>query len=133
MGRLSGQIVVVTGGASELGEGIVRRLAQEDAALVIADINEVKAVKLAESLRDQGMRALGVGVDVAHRDQMRAMVVSVANRSGGIDVLFNNAGFKKPVPFMDVDKNNFDGIMSVNAFLVLVGVQEVGRHMKQRG
>ena len=53
-------------------------------------------------------------------------------RFGGIDVLFNNAGFNKPVPFLDVDEANFNSIMRVNALGVMIGMQEVGRHMVER-
>jgi meso-butanediol dehydrogenase/(S,S)-butanediol dehydrogenase/diacetyl reductase len=133
MGRLSDRVIVVTGGASGLGEGIVRRAAEEGATLVIADLNGEKAEAAAASLRAEGHRAMGVAVDVAERAQVRAMVAAVAERFGGIDVLFNNAGFNKPLPFMDVDEANFNGIMRVNALGVMIGMQEVGRHMKARG
>jgi meso-butanediol dehydrogenase/(S,S)-butanediol dehydrogenase/diacetyl reductase len=131
MGRLSGRVIIVTGGASGLGEGIVRRAAEEGAKLVIADLNGEKAKALAASLGDA--EAMGIAVDVAERVQVRAMVAAVTERFGGIDVLFNNAGFNKPLPFMDVDEANFNGIMRVNALGVMIGMQEVGRHMKERG
>ena len=133
MGRLSDRVIVVTGGASGLGEGIVRRAAEEGGTLVVADLNMEKAEAVAASLRDAGQQAMGVAVDVAERAQVRAMVAAVSERFGGIDVLFNNAGFNKPVPFLDVDEANFNAIMRVNALGVMIGMQEVGRHMKDRG
>jgi meso-butanediol dehydrogenase/(S,S)-butanediol dehydrogenase/diacetyl reductase len=133
MGRLADRVIVVTGGASGLGEGIIRRAAEEGGTVVIADLNADKAEAAAAALTAEGHRAMGVGVDVAERAQVRAMVAAVAERFGGIDVLFNNAGFNKPVPFMDVDEANFNGIMRVNALGVMIGMQEVGRHMKERG
>jgi meso-butanediol dehydrogenase/(S,S)-butanediol dehydrogenase/diacetyl reductase len=133
MGRLTGRVIIVTGGASGLGEGIVRRAAEEGGKLVIADLDGKKAETVAASLLDAGRDAMGVAVDVAERTQVRAMVAAVTERFGGIDVLFNNAGFNKPVPFLDVDEANFNSIMRVNAFGVMVGMQEVGRHMKERG
>lgn len=133
MGRLSDRVIIVTGGASGLGEGIVRRAASEGGRVVIADLHGEKAEALAADLRAEGQEAMGVAVDVAERAQVIAMVEAVTGRFGGVDVLFNNAGFNKPVPFMDVDEANFNGIMRVNAFGVLVGMQEVGRHMKERG
>ncbi|MBW4023089.1 MAG: glucose 1-dehydrogenase [Proteobacteria bacterium] len=133
MGRLSDRVIIVTGGASGLGEGIVRRAASEGGRVIIADLHGEKAEALAADLRAEGQEAMGVAVDVAERAQVIAMVEAVTGRFGGVDVLFNNAGFNKPVPFMDVDETNFNGIMRVNAFGVLVGMQEVGRHMKERG
>jgi len=132
MGRLTDRVIVVTGGASGLGEGIARRAAEEGGTVVIADLNGDKAEVTAASLVGAG-EAMGIAVDVAERVQVRAMVAAVTKRFGGIDVLFNNAGFNKPVPFMDVDEANFNGIMRVNALGVMIGMQEVGRHMKERG
>jgi meso-butanediol dehydrogenase/(S,S)-butanediol dehydrogenase/diacetyl reductase len=133
MGRLSGRVIIVTGGASGLGEGIVRRAAEEGGTLVIADLDREKAEAVAASVRSAGQEAMGVAVDVAERTQVRAMVAAVTERFGAIDVLFNNAGFNKPVPFLDVDEANFNSIMRVNALGVMIGMQEVGRHMKERG
>ena len=133
MGRLSGRVIIVTGGASGLGEGIVRRAAEEGAFLVVADLDGAKAASFAASLFPDGQLAMGVAVDVAERAQVRTMVAAVTERFGGIDVLFNNAGFNKPVPFLDVDESNFNSIMRVNALGVLICMQEVGRHMKERG
>ena len=47
--------------------------------------------------------------------------------------MFNNAGFNKPLPFMDVDEDNFNSIMRVNAFGVLIGTQEAARQMMAQG
>jgi meso-butanediol dehydrogenase/(S,S)-butanediol dehydrogenase/diacetyl reductase len=125
-------VIVVTGGASGLGEGIARRAAEDGGTVVIADLDGDKAEVTAASLGGPG-QAMGIAVDVAERAQVRAMVTAVTERFGGIDVLFNNAGFNKPAPFMEVDEANFNGIMRVNALGVMIGMQEVGRHMKTRG
>lgn len=131
--RLAGRVVIVTGGASGLGEGIVRRVAAEGAHAVIADLDGAKAKSAAETLHAEGFSALGVAVDVADRAVTRAMVETVTGAFGKIDVLFNNAGFNKPAPFMDVDEANFNSIMRVNALGVMVGMQEVGRQMIAQG
>ncbi|GAB0120338.1 SDR family NAD(P)-dependent oxidoreductase [Acidisoma sp. 7E03] len=133
MQRLSDRVILVTGGASGLGEGIARRLAADGGRIVIADLNGERARALAEALVQEGGEAMGVAVDVAERGQMRVMVEAVVARFGGIDVLFNNAGFNKPLPFLDVDEANFNAIMRVNALGVMIGMQEVGREMKRRG
>jgi meso-butanediol dehydrogenase/(S,S)-butanediol dehydrogenase/diacetyl reductase len=132
-GRLAGRVIIVTGGASGLGEGIVRRAAAEGGKLVVADRDGARAEALAAALRDEGLEAMGVAVDVAERGQVRAMVEAVTAHFGGIDVLFNNAGFNKPLPFLEVDEDNFSSIMRVNAFGVMIGMQEIGRHMIARG
>ncbi|WP_158805480.1 MULTISPECIES: SDR family NAD(P)-dependent oxidoreductase [unclassified Acidisoma] len=133
MERLNDRVVIVTGGAQGLGEGIVRRLLRDGARVVIADRNGEKARSLAAELSADGTRALGVAVDVAERNQVQAMIAQTSEAFGGIDVLFNNAGFNKPLPFFDADEDNFNSIMRVNALAVLIGMQEVGKYMIKQG
>jgi L-2-hydroxyglutarate oxidase LhgO len=52
---------------------------------------------------------------------------------GRIDVLFNNAGFNKPLPFLEVDEANFNSIMHVNAWGVMLGIQEGAKQMIAQG
>src|ERR1700733_5217926 len=119
MERLNDRVVIVTGGAQGLGEGIVRRLLRDGARVVIADRNGEKARSLAAELSADGTRALGVAVDVAERNQVQAMIAQTSEAFGGIDVLFNNAGFNKPLPFFDADEADYNSIMRVNALAVL--------------
>jgi meso-butanediol dehydrogenase/(S,S)-butanediol dehydrogenase/diacetyl reductase len=106
---------MVTGGAQGLGEGIARRLAADGASVVIADMNRAKAESVAESLRKDGRRALATTVDVAERAQFKGAIQKTVESFGKLDILFNNAGFNKPLPFLEVDENNFNSIMRVNA------------------
>ena len=64
---------------------------------------------------------------------MRDAVQKTVERFGRLDVMFNNAGFNRPLPFMDVDEDNFNSIMRVNAYGVLVGTQEAARQMMAQG
>ena len=107
MDRLRDKVVIVTGGAQGLGEGIARRLAEEGASVVIADINGAKAKSVADSLTQEGKQAIAVTLDVAERKQVQEAIQTTVDRFGRLDVMFNNAGFNKPVPFMDVDEDNF--------------------------
>ena len=129
MDRLRDKVVIVTGGAQGLGEGIARRLAEEGASVVIADINGAKAKSVADSLTQEGRQAIAVMLDVAERKQVQEAIQKTVDRFGRLDVMFNNAGFNKPLPFMDVDEDNFNSIMRVNAFGVLIGTQEAARQM----
>ena len=133
MARLQDKVVIVTGGAQGLGEGIARRLAEEGASVVIADINGAKAKSVADSLIREGRKAIAVALDVAERKQVRDAVQKTVEHFGRLDVMFNNAGFNRPLPFMEVDEDNFNSIMRVNAFGVLVGTQEAARQMMAQG
>src|ERR1700753_1972603 len=108
MGKLQNKVVMITGGAQGLGEGIARRLAEEGASVVIADINGAKAKSVADGFNSEGRKAFAVTLDVAERGQMREAVQKTVAQFGRLDVMFNNAGFNKPLPFMEVDENNFN-------------------------
>jgi meso-butanediol dehydrogenase/(S,S)-butanediol dehydrogenase/diacetyl reductase len=133
MARLQNKVVFDTGGAQGLGEGIALRVAEEGASVVIADINGAKAQSVVNGLVREGRQATAVTLDVAERKQMRDAVRKTVERFGRLDVMFNNAGFNRPLPFMDVDEDNFNSIMRVNAFGVLVGTQEAARQMMAQG
>ena len=133
MARLHDRVAIVTGAAQGLGEGIARRLAEEGASVVIGDINGAKAQSVADGLTQDGEQAIAVTLDVAERKQVREAIEKTVERFGRLDVMFNNAGFNKPLPFMEVDEDNFNSIMRVNAFGVLVCTQEAARQMIVQG
>jgi meso-butanediol dehydrogenase / (S,S)-butanediol dehydrogenase / diacetyl reductase len=64
---------------------------------------------------------------------VKATVAQTVAAFGGVDVLFNNAGFNKPVPFFEVDEQNFNSIVRVNTLGALIGMQEVGKRMIDQG
>lgn len=133
MSKLAGKSIMITGGAQGIGEGIARRLAADGASVAIADLKIDQAKEVAESLKAEGAKAIGVQVDVADRGQVQAAIKKVVDSFGRLDVLFNNAGFNKPLPFLDVDENNFNSIMRVNAWGVMVGTQEGAKQMIAQG
>ena len=134
MARLENTVVMITGGAQGIGEGIARRLASEGAAIAIADLNGDKAKAVAETLKGEGAAgAIGVQVDVGDRGQVQAAIKAVVDNFSRLDVLFNNAGFNKPLPFLEVDEANFNSIMRVNTWGVMLGIQEGAKQMIAQG
>lgn len=127
--RLDGQSIIVTGAAQGIGLGIARRFANEGASVVIGDLNGDGADSAAASIEDDGGKALGVQVDVTDRTAVRHLIETTVEHFGSLNVMFNNAGFNKPMPFLEVTKDNWDAVMSVNAWGVLVGTQEAARQM----
>jgi meso-butanediol dehydrogenase / (S,S)-butanediol dehydrogenase / diacetyl reductase len=133
MSRLSGRVAMVTGGARGIGEGIASRLVQEGAMVAIADLNGAKAKSTAEALNAGGAKAIAVAVDVADRAQVQEAIRETVRSFGRLDVFFNNAGFNKPLPFLEVDEANFNAIMRVNAWGVLLCTQEAAKQMMAQG
>jgi len=90
--RLKDRVAVVTGAAQGIGAGIALRLAQEGAAVVIADIDETKAAQTAAEIAGQGAgAAIPVVCDVAAVDQVDALFRQTLENFGRLDVLVNNA------------------------------------------
>ncbi len=89
--RLAGRVAVVTGAGSGIGLASVRRLAEEGAAVVCADIDEASAKAAAAEVD-----GLAVHADVTREDDVRGMYGTAHDRYGRIDVAFHNAGISPP-------------------------------------
>ena len=90
MARLEGKVAVITGGASGMGAATVRRFVAEGAKVVIADLQADKGAALAAELGDA---ATFIETDVGQEADVKAMIDLAVDRYGGLDCLFNNAGF----------------------------------------
>jgi meso-butanediol dehydrogenase/(S,S)-butanediol dehydrogenase/diacetyl reductase len=133
MGRLDGRTCMITGAARGIGRGVAAALAQEGAAVVVADINDGGAEAAAEAIRADGGRALGIGCDVSDRASVRAAIGRAVELFGRLDVMFNNAGISKTQRFLDVTEDDWDRIMAVNGLGVLIGIQEAAEQFRRQG
>src|SRR5262245_3970186 len=95
---LEGKVAIVTGAAGGIGRSYARALAAAGASVVVADLHEEGARKVASELSADGLRALGVRVDIADPDSARAMVEAARAGFGGVDVLVNNAALMAELP-----------------------------------
>src|SRR5690348_17153321 len=99
--RLDGKVAVVTGGARGIGLAIAGALMREGAAVAIADISREGAEAAAAGLKQQGGRVVPVTVNVADPPSVSAMVESVLDSLGRLDILINNAGVGGNTPFLE--------------------------------
>jgi meso-butanediol dehydrogenase/(S,S)-butanediol dehydrogenase/diacetyl reductase len=132
-GRLAGKVCVVSGGAQGIGAGIAKGLATEGAAVVIADLKASTAAAFANELVREGLKVSSFEVDVAERDQVAACFDYAIETFGGLDVVFNNAGFNKPMKFLTVTEDNWNAIQRVNAWGVMMNTQEAAKRMIAQG
>ncbi|ADG06003.1 SDR family NAD(P)-dependent oxidoreductase [Kyrpidia tusciae] len=112
--RLRDKVVIVTGGGRGIGEAICKKLADEGARVVVADLILENAASTAEAIASRGGQALAVKVDVTKRVDVEAMVEQAKSTYGRIDVLVNNAGWDKVEPFLDSDEETWDKVISIN-------------------
>jgi NAD(P)-dependent dehydrogenase (short-subunit alcohol dehydrogenase family) len=95
-GRLRDTVAVVTGGAQGIGECIATRFAREGAWVLIGDIQDAKAERVAAAMRDEGLEVEAAPLDVREPDSANSLMAGAVERWGRIDVLVNNAGLDAP-------------------------------------
>ena len=105
--KLQGKVAIVTGAAQGMGRAIAMRYAQEGASVVVADLNQDTSQATADEITGAGGRAVAVRVDVRDRQQVQAMVDAAVTAFGGVDVLVNNAGVGKIIPFLDTTEQDW--------------------------
>lgn len=111
-GRFAGKIAIVTGGASGIGEATVRRLHDEGAMVVVADIRPDATAALVADLNSK--RVTGHQVDMLVTAQIETLIASVANRYGTIDILVNNAGIGSFGRITDIDLAHWREVMAID-------------------
>jgi meso-butanediol dehydrogenase/(S,S)-butanediol dehydrogenase/diacetyl reductase len=133
MGRVQDRVVVVTGGAGGIGAAACRAIAAEGGKVLVADLDATAARRVADAIADDGGVAESVEVDVTDRSQVRAMIEKAVEAFGELNVIFNNAGMNRPRGFMEIDEANFDQIVRVNTWGVIVCTQEAAKQMIAQG
>ena len=128
--------VIVTGGASGFGAGIAAAFLDGGANVVIADLNEAGAAKLAGELsaRQAGGKALALHCDVTVAHNVEALITETVDRFGSIDVLVNNAGTVAAGGTLEqTSVEDFDRLFSVNCKGVFLGCRAVLPHFRRSG
>lgn len=132
MGKLSGKVALVTGGASGIGRATVAALAAEGADVGIVDRNAEGAQKAAEETAKLGVRSLSASADVGDQAEMKAAFGTITAALGDIDILFNNAGIDTISYLDDMPIDMWDEMMRVNLRSVFIGTQLVLPAMRRK-
>lgn len=134
MGRLDGKVALVTGGSRGIGRGIVETLAAEGADVAVNYTAHAEAAnEVVAAVQALGRKAIAVRADVSNREQVDAMVASVTDQLGPIDVLVNNAGVETIVPFLELDDAEWERVTNINLRGPWTVGQIVARDMVERG
>ena len=128
-GRVAGKGIVITGAGSGMGRAFALGLAREGASVGVLDRDPDAAEAVAAAVRAEGAQAVALTADVSVRAQVAAALDRFADELGQLDVLFNNAGFNRPMHLLDVTEDNWHSIMDVNALGTLIGIQEGAKRM----
>ncbi|MDA8094293.1 MAG: SDR family oxidoreductase [Betaproteobacteria bacterium] len=137
---LKGKTAVVTGGTGLLGKPFCKGLAEFGANVAVVDLDEQLCTSFAQELQEAyGIKAVGIGCDVAVPQMVSAMVEKTVAALGRIDILHNNAAGQSSdpdaffAPFEDYTLAQWRNIMSVNIDGMFLVAQAVGKQMVHRG
>lgn len=115
--RLSGKVIVITGGAGGIGSEMARRCAAGGATIVVVDLDAARCQAVVDSLPTPPSASpghLGVPLDLTDRDQIAALVRRVDEHAGRIDVLVNNAGMTSAERFGDRSLDSMEDEIRLN-------------------
>ena len=130
-GRLEGKVCVITGAGGGMGREAALLFSEEGAQVCAADVNLAAAEATASEARD----AFAHQVDVADEASVRSMMDATAERYGGIDVLYNNAGISPgdDASVLDTGVEAWDRVQAVNAKGVFLCCKHGIPHLQKRG
>jgi NAD(P)-dependent dehydrogenase (short-subunit alcohol dehydrogenase family) len=132
MGRLDGKVCVITGAGGGMGRDAAILFTEEGAKVCAADVN-LSAVE--ETVTLCSGEAFAFPCDVADEDQVAAMMAATAERFGGIDVLYNNAGISPDddASILDTSVEAWDRVQAVNTRGVFLCCKHGIPHLQKRG
>ncbi len=130
--KIRGKVVVITGASSGLGEAAARLLSAQGATVVLGARRSDRLQSLANELSGSGGKALAVATDVTHRNQVKRLVDTAAQKFGRVDVMINNAGIMPRAPLERLTIDDWDRTIDVNIKGVLYGIAAALPHMKKQ-
>jgi len=130
---LKGQVGIVTGGTRGIGKAIAEGLARKGVNVVVAGRNLNAAYEVAGSLSAQGVKAIGIRLDVANSEEVEKAFEEIRREFNRIDILINNAGITKDGILMRMREEAWDSVIDINLKGVFLCSREAIKDMaKQR-
>lgn len=127
--RVCEKVALVTGGGSGIGEAICIRLAEEGATVVVSDINEDSAKRVANII---GARAIALQQDVVSESRWQQVIIDIIERFGQLDILVNNAGIAIVGTVESASLKDWQTTQKVNLDSVFLGTREAIKVMKSK-
>lgn len=130
MKRLEGKSALITGSARGIGRAFAEAYIREGATVAIADINLERAKTTASEL---GASAYAIKMDVTNQASIDAAIAAVVEKAGGLDILVNNAALFDLAPIVEITRESFDRLFTINVSGTLFTLQSAARQMIAQG
>jgi NAD(P)-dependent dehydrogenase (short-subunit alcohol dehydrogenase family) len=135
-GLLDGKVIVLSGGASDIGRATASSLAAEGAAVAIGDVGPDRAASVADAIGAGGGRAIGVACDVRDDESVAELVARAVEAFGGVDAVDHNAAWSHPrldTDAVDVDLGVWDRAIEITTRGALLLARHAVPAMAARG
>ena len=129
MANLKGKVAIVTGAARGIGAEIAKKLASCGADVAVCDLKAEWCEETVKAIEALGVRALGIGVNVAVTAEVDACVKEVIEKLGRVDIMVNNAGITKDGLLMRMSDEDWDAVLNVNLKGTFLFTRAVARPM----
>ncbi len=129
-GRLEGKSALITGSARGIGRAFAEAYIREGARVAIADIDFDRA---SETAREIGENAYAVELDVTKQHSIDTAIRTVEGQTGGLDILINNAALFDLAPIVEIKRESYERLFSINVSGTLFMMQAAAKTMIARG
>lgn len=130
---LEGKVALITGGSRGIGEATAIAFAKAGADVAVTSRKLPELQRVAESVRQEGRRAVAVETHVGRMDQLQPLVEHVVAELGTIDILVNNAGTNFFSPAIEMEERAWDAVFNLDLKGLFFLSQAVARVMKEKG
>ncbi|HJN53368.1 MAG: glucose 1-dehydrogenase [Pseudomonadales bacterium] len=130
---LEGKVALITGGSRGIGEATAIAFARAGADVAVTSRKLPDLERVADSVRNEGRRALAVATHVGRMDQLQPLVDEVVAELGTIDILVNNAGTNFFSPAIEMEERAWDAVFNLDLKGLFFLSQAAARVMKEKG
>jgi 3-hydroxybutyrate dehydrogenase len=126
------KVVLITGAARGIGFEIGRRFAENNAKVVLTDLNEAGVKEAAQRLKEKGCEVLGIQADVTSESDIQGMIQETVDTYGRLDVLINNAGLQYVSPVEEFPTEKFELLVKIMLTAPFIATKHVFPLMKKQ-